>query len=92
MMPADQIIQHYSFEKLNTATKDFFFELCEQIMAATKDAGMVCGAKIGKDIPKIGLENAPRLTNLKKAGMIEKAQKGWIQLTERGRAVYLATV
>lgn len=81
-----------AFDKLNAATQAFFFELCEQIMSATKDTGMTIGACIGKDLPSIGLANAPRLTNLKKAGMIEKGGKGYIQLTELGRAIFLAQV
>lgn len=82
----------FSFDKLNAATQAFFYQLCEQIQTATKDADMICGVKIGKDISSIGLVNAPRLTNLKKAGLIAKAHKGWVQLTEEGRAIYLATV
>ena len=82
----------WSFEKLNATTQAFFFQLCEQLQEATKDASMVTGAKIGKDLPNIGLANAPRLTNLKKAGMFEHGGKGWLQLTERGRAIFLATV
>jgi hypothetical protein len=82
----------WSFEKLNTATQAFFYQLCEQIQAATHDASMACAARIGKDIPNIGLANAPRLTNLKKAGVIERGERGWVQLTELGRAMFLATV
>lgn len=83
----------WSFEKLNAATQAFFFELCEQIQSATHDASMLVGAKIGKDIPSIGLQNAPRLSNLKKAGMIQAdCAKGWVILTEQGRATFLATV
>lgn len=82
----------WTFDKLNAATQAFFFELCEQIQSATQDADMIIGAKIGKDIPSIGLANAPRLTNLKKAGVFEHGGKGWLQLTERGRAIFLATV
>ena len=82
----------WSFEKLNAATQAFFYQLCEQIREATKDASMACAARIGKDIPNIGLENAPRLTNLKKAGVIERGERGWVQLTELGRAMFLVTV
>jgi hypothetical protein len=81
-----------TFEKLNAATQALFFELCEQIQSATHDADMTIGARIGKDIPSIGLANAPRLTNLKKAGVFKHGGKGWLQLTERGRAIFLATV
>lgn len=82
----------WTFDKLNAATQAFFFQLCEQLQEATKDASMITGAKIGKDLPNIGLANAPRLTNLKKAGVFEHGGKGWLQLTERGRAIFLATV
>jgi len=83
----------FSFEKLNAATQAFFYQLCEQIQSATHDADMIVGAKIGKDIPSIGLQNAPRLSNLKKAGLIKTdCAKGWVILTERGRATFLATV
>lgn len=82
----------WTFEKLNAATQAFFYSLCEQMMEATKDASMVVGVKIGKDIPQIGLANAPRLTNLKKAGVFAHGGKGWLELTERGRAIFLATV
>ena len=82
----------WTFDKLNAATQAFFFQLCEQLQEATKDASMITGARIGKDLPNIGLANAPRLTNLKKAGVFEHGGKGWLQLTERGRAIFLATV
>jgi len=83
---------NWNFEKLNATTQAFFYSLCEQMMEATKDASMVVGVKIGKDIPSIGLANAPRLTNLKKAGVFAHGGRGWLQLTERGRAIFLATV
>jgi hypothetical protein len=80
------------FEKLNAATQAFFYQLCEQIQSATHDASMMLGVKIGKDVPSIGLANAPRLSNLKKVGLIERGTRGWLQLTELGRAVFQATV
>lgn len=80
------------FDKLNAATQAFFFLLCEQILEATRDASASLGVTIGKDIPQIGLVNAPRLTNLKKAGVFQRGGKGWLQLTEFGRAIFLATV
>lgn len=83
----------WTFERLNASTQAFFYQLCEQIQSATHDADMIVGAKIGKDIPSIGLQNAPRLSNLKKAGLIKAdCAKGWVILTERGRATFLATV
>ena len=90
--PTAAIGDAWSFEKLNASTQAFFYQLCEQIMEATKDASMTCAAKIGKDVPSIGLANAPRLTNLKKAGMFARGEKGLLQLTERGRAIFLATI
>ena len=83
---------NWTFDKLNAATQAFFYALCEQMMEATKDASMVVGVKIGKDIPSIGLANAPRLTNLKKAGVFAHGGRGWLQLTERGRAIFLAMI
>lgn len=80
------------FDKLNAATQAFFFSLCEQIIEATRDASAELGVTLGKDIPSIGLENAPRLTNLKKAGVFERGGNGWVRLTEFGRAIFLATV
>jgi len=80
------------FDKLNAATQAFFFSLCEQIIEATRDASAELGVTLGKDIPSIGLANAPRLTNLKKAGVFERGGNGWVRLTEFGRAIFLATV
>jgi len=87
-----------TWDKLNQATKDFFFELASQIYAATNDADSENGhymARLGQDIPKISLKNAPRLSNLKKAGMIEhnrvtERTGRWIGLTEQGLATYRA--
>jgi hypothetical protein len=87
-----------TWDKLNQATKDFFFELASQIYAATNDCDSENGhymARLGQDIPKISLKNAPRLSNLKKAGMIEhnrvvERAGRWISLTEQGLATYRA--
>jgi hypothetical protein len=87
-----------TWDKLNQATKDFFFELASQIYAATNDCDSENGhymARLGQDIPKISLKNAPRLSNLKKAGMIEhnrvvERTGRWISLTEQGLATYRA--
>ena len=87
-----------TWDKLNQATKDFFFELASQIYAATSDCDSENGhymARLGQDIPKISLKNAPRLSNLKKAGMIEhnrvvERTGRWIGLTEQGLATYRA--
>lgn len=90
-----------SWDKLNQATKDFFFELASQIYAATDDVNFENGhppaARLGRDIPKISLKNAPRLSNLKKAGMMETTSwngnaksERFICLTEQGLATYRA--
>ena len=88
-----------TWDKLNQATKDFFFELAVQIYGATDDAHSENGiytARLGRDIPKISLKNAPRLSNLKKAGMMETTKganaksERWITLTEQGLATYRA--
>ena len=88
-----------TWDKLNQATKDFFFELAAEIFAATEDVdyenGRPACARLGRDIPKISLKNAPRLSNLKKAGMIEhnrvvERTGRWISLTEQGLATYRA--
>ena len=54
-------------------------------------------ARLGRDIPKISLKNAPRLSNLKKAGMMETTSwnsnaksERYICLTEQGLATYRA--
>ena len=89
-----------TWDKLNQATKDFFFELAVQIYGATDDAHSQNGiytARLGRDIPKISLKNAPRLSNLKKAGMMETTSwnsnaksERYICLTEQGLATYRA--
>lgn len=90
-----------TWDKLNQATKDFFFELASQIYAATDDVcfenGHPPAARLGRDIPKISLKNAPRLSNLKKAGMMETSSwngnaksERYICLTEQGLATYRA--
>lgn len=89
-----------TWDKLNQATKDFFFELAAEIFAATEDVdyenGRPACARLGRDIPKISLKNAPRLSNLKKAGMVESIKgtnaksERWISLTEQGLATYRA--
>jgi|TARA_Y100000289_G_C3928845_1_gene155145 hypothetical protein len=89
-----------TWDKLNQATKDFFFDLASEIYACSPD---VCfennqppAARLGHDI-KIGLKNAPRLSNLKKAGMMETTTwnantktERYLCLTEQGLATYRA--
>lgn len=82
------------FERLNAATRAYFSELCESIMAATQDADLLNPARIGKQIPLIGLANAPRLSNLKKAGVIERVgnKGGYLQITQAGRDIFFASI
>lgn len=82
------------FNRLNTATRAYFGELCEAVMAATQDADLLNPARIGKQIPAIGLANAPRLSNLKKAGVIERVgnKGGYLQITQAGRDIFFASV
>ena len=86
-----------TWDKLNLATKDFFFELAMQIYGAVDDADSendTYAARLGRDIPKISLQNAPRLSNLKKAGMVESIKgtstksERWSTLTEQGLTIY----
>jgi len=63
----------------------------------TQDHSMVQGVRLGHDIPKISLKNAPRLSNLKKGGLVKtytvegqpKSHK-FIALTEQGQALWVA--
>ena len=88
-----------AYESLNQATRDFFFELAELIQEATKDADNRTPARLGAEIPKIAPRNQPRLTNLKKAGVVmsgnldnqPKSHK-FIWLTEQGHAIWAAQV
>ena len=81
----------FTWDRLNEATQEFFFHLCEDIQSYTKDAGMIVPAPINQ--VRIGLINAPRLSNLKKAGLvisvmgIKKSHK-FIQLTDNGRQLF----
>ncbi len=85
----------FTWDRLNEATHEFFFRLCEDIQTYTKDAGMTSPAPI--DQLRIGLANAPRLSNLKKAGLVisvEGAKKShkWLRLTDSGRQLFLTTI
>ena len=82
-----------TWDKLNQNTKDYFFRLCEEIQTATQDHGMTCSVRLGHDIPKISLVDAPRLTNLKKACLLrsyegEKKTYKMLALTELGQALW----
>ena len=63
-----------TWDSLNVATKDYFFELAKLI---------------GDDVDvkvSIGLKNAPRLSNLKRVGLISKTKKG-LEVTPAGRSL-----
>ena len=64
----------FDWDSLNAATQALFFELAEQILGATQDAGYTNPVRIGHDIPTFGKQNQPRVTNLKKAGVLAAAQ------------------
>ena len=68
-----------TWDSLNEATRAYFFELAQRI-----DSGDIQ--------PKIGLKNAPRLSNLKRAGLIikiegEKKSQWTLGITAAGREV-----
>ncbi|MEK9630254.1 MAG: hypothetical protein VW076_00090 [Synechococcus sp.] len=80
----------FAWDRLNSNTQAFFQEICEQMLTATQDASLVVAVRLGTDIPKVSPQNQPRLTNLKKAGMLEsiagerKSHK-MLRLTDAGR-------
>jgi hypothetical protein len=78
------------YDKLNEATQAFFVTLCEQVMTATGDASLIQSVRLGHDIPKISPQNSPRLTNLKKAGLVcttpgVVASHKMLEITPEGR-------
>jgi len=82
----------FDWDNLNQATRDLFFRICEEIQAATEDYSMLAAARLGTDI-KIPLTDAPRLTNLKKAGVLEtiegeKKSHKMLRLTVAGRQIW----
>ena len=83
----------FIWDSLNQATQGFFFQACEDIQEVTRDHSMTLAVQ-AKDV-RVGLVNAPRLTNLKKAGLIEtiqgdKKSHKFIRLTDAGRAIWFA--
>lgn len=63
-----------TWDSLNESTKAYFFQLA---------------ILIGDDVDvmvKIGLKNAPRLSNLKRVGLIAKTKKG-LEITDAGRVL-----
>ncbi|MCP9786003.1 hypothetical protein [Cyanobium sp. N5-Cardenillas] len=80
----------FTWESLNEATQAVFWRLAEQIQTATQDADQLQNVRLGHDIPKVELVDAPRITNLKKAGLLEtfegvKRSHRHIRLTDAGR-------
>jgi hypothetical protein len=87
----------FAFESLNLATQALFFRLAEQIQEHTQDADQTCSVRLGHDIPKIELVDAPRLTSLKKAGLLEtfegvKKTHRHLRMTDAGRELWARTV
>lgn len=85
----------FTWDRLNTATQEFFFRLCEDIQSCTKDAGMTVPAPLNQ--LRIGLINAPRLSNLKKAGLVvsvtgTKKSHKFVQLTDSGRHLFQSAI
>jgi hypothetical protein len=83
----------FSWDCLNQATQDFFYNICEQMQTVSQDHGMTMPVAV-KEL-QIGLKHAPRLSNLKKAGLIEgfaglKKSHKMLRLTEAGRAIWQA--
>lgn len=82
----------FTWENLNQATQDLFFELCRLIQNANN---LEAPVRLGHDIPKVALTDAPRLTNLKKAGLLEtidgeKKSHRMLRITEAGIAQFNA--
>jgi hypothetical protein len=80
----------FSWNNLNANTQTFFQEICEQMLTATRDASLQVSVRLGHDIPKVAPQNQPRLTNLKKAGVLEsfageKKSHKMLRLTDAGR-------
>jgi hypothetical protein len=83
----------FTWDKLNQATQDFFFNISDQMQTVSQDHGMIVPVAV-KEL-RIGLVHAPRLSNLKKAGLIEgltglKKSHKMLRLTDEGRAIWMA--
>ena len=84
---------NFEWDSLNQATKDLFFNLCDQMQTISRDHSMMVPVLV-KEL-QIGLQHAPRLSNLKKAGLfaghvgLKKSHK-MLRLTERGQAIWTA--
>ena len=84
---------NFDFYKLNHHTQLLFWDLCEQIQAVTQDHSNSIAVRLGHDIPKIAPQQQPRLTNLKKAGVLksyngDKKSHKMLVLTESGQKIW----
>lgn len=84
----------FTFGSLNAATQAVFYRLCEDIQTATQDHDMQVAARLGHDV-RINLVDAPRVTSLKKCGLLEtvdgaKKSHRMLRLTDAGRALWFA--
>ena len=70
--PVAKVRKQMTWESLNEATRAYFYEIA-QIIGDDKDVDV-----------KPGLKNAPRLSNLKRVGLIAKSGKG-VELTDLGK-------
>ena len=73
------IKKEVTWDSLNESTRAYFFELVKEISLSNVQ-------------PKIGLKNAPRLSNLKRAGLIikvegEKKSQWALEVTPAGKEV-----
>lgn len=86
----------FAWDSLNQATQDLFFGLCEAILEQTRDHDLSTPVRLGHDIAKVPLVDAPRLTSLKKAGLVETVagevkSYRYLRLTDAGRARWTTT-
>ena len=75
----EKIKKEVTWDSLNESTRAYFFELAKEISLSNVQ-------------PKIGLKNAPRLSNLKRAGLIvkvegEKKSQWALEVTPAGKEV-----
>ena len=70
----EKVKKEVTWDSLNEATRAYFFEIA-QIIGDDKDVEV-----------KPGLKNAPRLSNLKRAGLVIKNKKG-VDLTDLGKEI-----
>lgn len=84
-----------TFGNLNQQTRDYFYELCEQMVTISQDADNSVPVRTGSNFLSIPPKHQPRLTYLKKVGVIEKCQGNkashkMLRLTESGQALWKA--